>query len=56
MVRQAEEVSDLPEVAEPERCGNDHCDGKADERAIVFRDEGFEAAAADVPFQPTRCP
>ena len=56
VVRQDEEVSDLPEVAEPKRCGNGHCDGKADERTLVFRYESFEAAAADVPFQPTRRP
>ena len=52
--RQDEQVSDLPEVGEPQRSRNFNRDRKADEPLIVFSDEHAEATRTEVLAQPAR--
>src|SRR5665213_1057413 len=54
--RQDEQVSNLPEVGEPQRCRNLKRDGEADEPAVVIRDERIHATGREVLLQPAGRP
>ena len=52
--RQDEQVSDLPEVGEPQRRRNLHRGREPDESLIVFSDEHAETTRTEVLAQPAR--